>query len=416
MTERWRRLPAVAQDSIAAVAFAMVWFSAYAFLRGRGWIPRQPSTYELAGAVTVLTLALRRVTPWGVLLATVVVYPMVYNTELQTEFHLLPVLVAGYSATSTGRVSTPVAVAGSGVAVLGLAAPLTLLGQETPVFGALTDWSRVLFAVFATAAAVALGALVHDQRHTARMLEARNAELERLRQMEAGQVVAAERTRIARELHDVVAHHLTAVVVRAQAAERVAPTRPEVAVESVGWIASTTREALSAMRQTVRVLRDEAGGEPVALAPGPVLGDLHGIAARLRAVGLRVDLDLPDPLPELDHQAELAALRIAQEALTNTLRHAGGTRAAVSLRFSDGIVRLVVDDDGRMGGPGPRADPAARPDHTGGHGLVGMRERAASCGGHLDLGDSPLGGWRVHARLPAAASVTAAAGAAPRPP
>jgi signal transduction histidine kinase len=229
---------------------------------------------------------------------------------------------------------------------------------------------------------------VHEQRRTAATLAARNAELERLRGVEAARVVADERTRIARELHDVVAHHLTALIIRAQAADRVAATRPEVATASMGWIATTAKEALTAMRQTVRVLRADA-----TLAPGPTLADLPDIAARVRDAGLDVELRLPPSLPALDPQVELAAVRIAQEALTNTLRHARAHRAVVSLRSGDGALVLDVDDDGRT-------EPAA-PQATRGHGLLGMRERAVSCGGSLDIGRSALGGWRVRARLPA---------------
>jgi signal transduction histidine kinase len=256
------------------------------------------------------------------------------------------------------------------------------------------DWSSVLLAELATVSVVVLGWLMHREASISHDLAQRNAELERLRAVEAQRVVAEERTRIARELHDVVAHHLTAVIIRAQAADRVRATRPEVASESVGWIADTAKDALNAMRSTVRMLRTDGGN--AGLAPEPTLGDLSAIAARVAEAGLDIELRLPEPLPDLEPQVELAAVRIAQEALTNTMRHAAARRAVVTLRHdADGVV-VEIDDDGTSDPAGTR-----RRDGTG---LVGMQERAAACGGRLRIGSSPLGGWRIRAWLPARAA------------
>jgi signal transduction histidine kinase len=256
------------------------------------------------------------------------------------------------------------------------------------------DWPSVLFIELATVSVVVLGWLMHREAAISHDLAQRNAELERLRAVEAQRVVAEERTRIARELHDVVAHHLTAVIIRAQAADRVRATRPEVASESIGWIAETAKEALTAMRTTVRVLRTD--GDAARLAPEPTLGDLRSIAARVGEAGLDIELRLPEPLPDLEPQVELAAVRIAQEALTNAMRHAAARRAVVTLRCdADGVV-VDIDDDGTSGSPSDR-----RRDGTG---LVGMQERAAACGGRLSIGTSPLGGWRIRAWLPARAA------------
>jgi signal transduction histidine kinase len=339
------------------------------------------------------------VNPAWVLAAVVIAYPIAYGVTLQTEFHLLPVLVAGYTATSTGRVHPVVASAGCMAANLVLswnhravpAAP----GALGPLLGGRPfDWPSVLFIELATVSVVALGWLMHRQAAISRDLAQRNDELERLRAVEAQQVVAEERTRIARELHDVVAHHLTAVIIKAQAAERVRATRPEVASESVGWIAETAKEALTAMRTTVHVLR--ADGDAAGLAPEPTLGDLRSIAARVGEAGLDIELRLPEPLPDLEPQVELAAVRIAQEALTNAMRHAAAGRAVVTLRCETGGVVVDIDDDGTSGSPADR-----RRDGTG---LVGMQERAAACGGRLSIGTSPLGGWRIRAWLPAPAA------------
>lgn len=389
MTDRWRGLHPVAQDALVAVLVAVAWFGAYEFWQGQGWEPSSPHAYEVAGVWTVATVALRRVAPRWVLAGAVVAYPLAYGSTVQTEFHLLPILVAGYTAASSGRVRAVVAGGACVAAVLVLSSASDLPDLvRSPV-----AWSGLLFTELAAAGAVGFGALVHRQRQTALALAARNEELEALREVEARQAIAEERTRIARELHDVVAHHLTALIIRAQAAERVAATRPDVASQSVGWIATTAREALAAMRQTVRVLRSGDGDGAAPLAPGPTLDDLRVIADRVEDAGLRVDLVVAEALPPLDHQVELAAVRIAQEALTNVLRHAGATRAVVSLRPAGAGVVLAVDDDGRAGAPGPGRRP--------GNGLLGMRERATACGGSLDVGPSRMGGWRVRARLPA---------------
>ena len=391
----WRRRPPVVQDVLAGGAIAVAWFTAFHLFRQRGWSPREPDTFVVAGVWTAGAVALRRVHPASVLAVVVVLYPIAYGGTLQTEFHLLPVLVAGYTATSTGRVHPVVASVGCMAAnlVLSWNHDLRAPGRQLlrpPAF----DWPSVLFIELATVSVVLLGWLMHRQAAVSRDLAQRNTELERLRAVEAQRVVAEERTRIARELHDVVAHHLTAVIIRAQAADRVRATRPEVASESVGWIAETAKEALTAMRTTVRVLRTD--GDIAGLAPEPTLGDLRSIAARVGEAGLDIELRMPEPLPDLDPQVELAAVRIAQEALTNAMRHAGAHRVVVTLRCdADGVV-VDVDDDGTSGPPS-----TGRRD---GNGLVGMQERAAACGGRLRIGTSPLGGWRIHAWLPTRAA------------
>lgn len=246
----------------------------------------------------------------------------------------------------------------------------------------------MLFALFVVVGTTFLGALVREQR--------------RLRGVESQRVVVEERTRIARELHDVVAHHVSAIVIRAQAAERLAPGRPEVAVEAVRWIADAGKEALTGMRHAVQVLREADGDRPVELAPHgdravdlapqPTLADLRGTVERLAPVGLDVEIALPDPLPDVDPRVELAAVRIAQEGVTNALRHAEARRAVVRVAEEAGHLVVAVDDDGRSG-----KAPALG---ASGHGLRGMAERAAACGGRLDIARSDLGGWSVQATLP----------------
>ena len=156
------------------------------------------------------------------------------------------------------------------------------------------------------------------------------------------------------------------------------------------------------MRQVVKVLRAQDGSAAGALAPEGGIADLDAIVERVRSAGLAVTLEVPDLLPRLGPQVELAAVRIVQEALTNALVHAGARQARVTLSMRDSALMVTVDDDGTLGPPPatrvgllPRPAPGERV----GHGLVGMQERAAGCGGRVYLASGPLGGWRVIADL-----------------
>jgi signal transduction histidine kinase len=351
---------------------------------------------------TAAAVAFRRTADPVVLLIGVPIYVLWLGPPLLTEFHLLPILVVAYTVAQSGRIN-PVVVAGvcvAGTAALFELAPFFTRGgyidwPGSDLYGNVTlrfDWSRVLFALFVVVGTTFLGALVRAQRRTTADLAARNVELERLRAVESEKVVVEERTRIARELHDVVAHHVSAIVIRAQAAERLAPTQPSVATDAVGWIAEAGKEALQGMRHAVQVLRQADAGSTVELAPQPRLADLRGIVARLAPAGLDVIVELPDPPPVVDPQVELAAVRIAQEGVTNALRHADARRAVVRVVDEGAHLVVAVDDDGRSG-----AVPSLA---SSGHGLRGMAERAASCGGRLDIVPSTLGGWSVQATLP----------------
>lgn len=404
MTTRWRRLPPPVQDGCLAALLGLVWFGCSAYWESRGWTPRNEGAYDVAGAMSVLALAARRVAPTALLAAGVLAYPWLYQEELQTEFHLLPVLLVAYAAARrppAWAVLTAVTALAAGFLlssgvlheVAGGSDLLRARGSGVPRFGPSgpprLDWSRILFDEFAVAGMIVLGWVTAT-------LASRNDELERLRHVEADRAVALERTRIARELHDDVAHHLTALVIRAQAAERMADSRPEVAVDSVGWIAETARSALTSMRRTVTVLRDGEG--PATLSPNPSLGDLAAIVARVEQAGLDVQTEVGDALPPLEPQVQHAVVRVVQESLTNVLRHAGARRAVVSVQPLQHGIAVTVEDDGA--GPDPVH---VRP--GGGHGLVGMRERATSCGGRFGVDRSALGGWRVRAWFPASVVV-----------
>ncbi len=394
------------RDALVALVFGVAWFGGIWFALGHGWYPSALRTYQVAGVCTIGVLLTRATLPRATLFVVAAGYPIVYGTALVTELHLLPILFAAYWAAAKGRLAVGWILLAAEWAVLTLFIPPDSLRQLAghPDFW-LWDLSRIGLAGAATAFVVLLGRAAQRQADSNAELRRRNDELVRLRRIETEQVVLAERTRIARELHDVVAHHISAVVIRAQAADRVAEARPEATRDAVRWIAANGQDTLTAMRQVVRVLR--SGGPGGELTPQTSLAELPQIADRMAAVGLQVELRLPAVLPVLPAAVELATVRIIQEALTNVLVHARAERALVELELGEGDqLRLAIHDDGATGGPPTSIDwSAGRPGRLpgraglGGNGLIGMRERAASCGGALSIGPSPLGGWLVTAVL-----------------
>jgi signal transduction histidine kinase len=217
----------------------------------------------------------------------------------------------------------------------------------------------------------------------------RSALLAREQLAQENRVLAEERARIARELHDVVAHGVSLMTVQAGAAKTVALADPASAVQAMAAVEQTGREALSELRHLLAVLRpDSAAGE---LGPQPGLAGVDRLVAQFREAGLDVSLDM-DPVPaNLPARVDLFAYRIVQEALTNVLKHAGpGTAVEVEVRVGSRVVTLEVSDDGHGATPLPGS----------GHGLVGMRERVQLLGGTLQAAVRPGGGFRVHAVLP----------------
>jgi signal transduction histidine kinase len=233
-----------------------------------------------------------------------------------------------------------------------------------------------------------VGRVVRSWRERARELEQATRELEAQREVQAEAAVAIERGRIARELHDVIAHNVSMIVVQAAAAARVLRgDEPDVRA-ALDAIEATGRETVDEMRRMLGIVRAEAGAS---LAPQPSLRDVEQLVANVRQAGLPVELRIegePVPLPP---GLDLSAFRIVQEALTNTLKHAGQARAAVTVHYStEGVALEIVDDgDGVVGGGGT------------GNGLVGMRERVALWGGDLEARPRLEGGFVVRATLPA---------------
>ncbi|MGW4384665.1 sensor histidine kinase [Kitasatospora sp. NPDC004531] len=227
-------------------------------------------------------------------------------------------------------------------------------------------------------------------------LEDRAARLERERDAQAQVAVAAERARIARELHDVVAHNVSVMIVQADGAAYVMDSSPQQTKEALGTIASTGRQALAEMRRLLGVLRTaDTTGEYV---PQPGVEELPELLEQVRTAGLPVEFTAGGEVRELPRGLELTVYRIVQEALTNVRKHGGpGASAKVSVDFRDGELEVVVEDDGRGS---TREQLTAGGTDGLGHGLIGMRERVGMVSGSLDVGPRPGGGFRIRAVLP----------------
>jgi signal transduction histidine kinase len=274
-----------------------------------------------------------------------------------------------------------------------------VVGAQVAV-GAKADWLiSALVLTLGVALCWVLGEFAGARRAYQLEVEARLHLLETERDQAARIAVGEERGRIARELHDVVAHAVSVMVVQADGASYAIRSNPELAGRALSTISETGREALAELRRLLDVLRnEESNGEP--RVPQPNAEALCELADRVRAAGLPVELDIDDDLGELPAGVSLGVYRIVQESLTNALKHAGRRASAeVRVHREGEVIQVEVRDDG--GGRLPTLVPAnSAADVPGGNGLIGMRERANVFGGSLDVGPVPGGGWRVRAELP----------------
>ena len=262
---------------------------------------------------------------------------------------------------------------------------------------ALTSHASVLAVLFAALAPAAAGAGIAVRAR--REARTRTAAGEALADTLSQHTARGERARIARELHDVVAHHISMIVVQAETARLTTPGLPAAGARRLTEIGDTARAGLTEMRRLLGVLREVAGATVPDRHPQPGLPQLAElIDAAREASGAGTRLIVSGPVAEFDSGVELAAYRIVQEALTNARRHAPGAAVDVELRYEQDALRLRIRDNGP--GPDQATEPAA------GHGLLGMRERALAVGGSLRTGAAPGGGFCVEALLPAKPEVT----------
>jgi signal transduction histidine kinase len=363
---------------------------------------RQLRPVYLAYALVVLQalpLAWRR--SWPVLVFFAVGLPRTVYDQLNFGFAPLPLAPAIAYYTVMDRSSTRTRVVISALLLIGIIRSQMLPGHTEP-------YDFFVVALVFAAAGMA-GLLGRTRRAYLSEVEARAEQAEAERDRQVAVAAAAERARIARELHDVVAHHVSLMAVQSEAAAALLPDRPAEAGKSVEIIGTTAREALTELRRLLGVLRGPAAAPNGrgATEPAPSVTDLDQVVAQVRRAGLAVDLRVEGSPARLTPGVDLTAYRIVQEALTNTVRHSGATAAAVTVRYEPGFVTVSVTDSGHGAAgpvaavPAPRAgsaDPAGR---SGGFGLAGIAERVASCGGSLSVGPLHQGGFAVTARLPA---------------
>jgi signal transduction histidine kinase len=321
--------------------------------RAAALVPRRRHPVAVLAVIVILDIAAHALVPQA--------------ADLQSA----PSLIAMYSC---GRYR-PVAVGWIAGATAAFVFSLSLL---------LWPSSSILSGLIIFALTIALGQYMRVRREMAvrRGVEA------------AETAVRIERRRIARELHDVVAHHISVMSVLVGAARTTMAIDPVKAEEALLTTERTAREALAEMRQLLAVLRADGTDDPEP-ALGARAAEVPALVAAVRAAGLRVELEIAGTVRELPASVDLAVYRIVQEALTNTRKHAAGAQASVWIRYERAAIAVEVLDDG---GNGTAASTAAQP--GGGYGLGGMAERVALCGGRLQSGHRPEGGFRVQARIP----------------
>ncbi|WP_338677464.1 sensor histidine kinase [Streptomyces sp. SCSIO 30461] len=350
-------------------------------------------------ALLVLLLCLavalrRRATELMLLLvAAVGVAQIALNIKINAADFAMLVIIYTVAAHEGPRWASRLALAG-GLA----AAPLAQI--RWPEGGMGVGQRIVVTTVMAVPFALAwvLGDSLRTRRAYFAQLEERATRLEQEREAQSKVAVAAERARIARELHDVVAHNVSVMVVQADGAAYVMDTAPDQARQALETISTTGRQALAEMRRLLGVLRTSDAPESGEYVPQPDVQQIEDLVERVREAGLEVDFKIEGTPRSLPSGVELTAYRIVQEALTNTRKHGGpDTAASVRLVYFDDGLGLLVEDDGRGAAREMYEDGGA---DGKGHGLIGMRERVGMVGGTLDAGPRPGGGFRISALLP----------------
>ncbi len=365
--------------ALAAVGVAEIWVP-FPSVLGEG--SRVLSTVLVVAMV--IPLLWRRARP--LLSATVVLisWPIVFTIEPVFVLfwgQFVPMVIAVFSVARYGQGRQPYLGAGVGAGSL-LFFDLYVEVLQTP--------SEIVFHWMVFTVAWCFGAILRRFETRAHESTQRAIQVEVAAAEQAVAAVLDERTRIARELHDVIAHSVSVMVVQAGAAEQSVDDDPEFVRQALSTIRGTGTNALAEMRRVLSVFRE--GDDAAARAPQPGLDALPGLLDEVRSAGVEATVAVEGEVRPLPPGLDLAAYRIVQEALTNVRRHARAGNASVLLRYTRHDVQVEVTDDGVGAG--------SRGEHNGGHGLVGMRERVSLYGGELETGPAPGHGFTVRARLP----------------
>jgi signal transduction histidine kinase len=368
-------------DGLLATAFlVLVLVGHFAASRNAGAEYRDPDVLSVLLSISVaVPYYFRRHAPLAVLLVSEVGVVLLTVRDYQTGAAPSVLLIGVYTVAAwcTARERA------IGVAAIAVGLSIVAVSGIPGSNNADTAFTCVLFA-----AAYLVGSTVRNRRLYSEQLEARAIALENERDEEARRAVAEERLRIAQELHDVVAHSMGVIAVQAGVGAHVLDTDPDEAKKSLEAISQTSRSTLTEIRRMLGVLREEGD---TAYTPAPGLADLDRLVRDIESAGLEVDVRNEGAPTALPPGVDFTAYRIVQEALTNVLKHAGRAHATVVVDREENALRLEILDDGR--GVNGRAT-------TGGHGLMGMRERVGMYGGSFEAGPRTGGGFRVAVRLP----------------
>ena len=407
------RLPVLAQDVLLAL-FVTV-------MQVQGTVSRDPVEEAAVRPLTDLgtlgyvlliisgmVVAVRRRWPVPVFLTTALASLVYYSLDFPDGPGWLGLFVALYTLTAYGDGRRSLVIAGGGITFLTIVWLVTAADIEPP---AAIGW--VFFRIGASVMSAALGESVRTRRFIAAEAQERAEWAERTREEEARARVDAERLRIAREVHDTVAHAIAIINVQSGVTAHVLDKRPERARETLVAIEQTSSQALQEMRTILGVLRDGDDGR----VPHLGLGQIDELVATARDAGLDVKLEGTSPAAALPSAVGSAVYRILQESITNVIRHVGPTRVTARMDYGFDLLEIRVTDEGRRDAapndaPADQRRRAGRPAGGGGsirpgRGILGMRERCELLGGKLDARPIPGGGFEVTARLPLASNRTA---------
>ena len=397
------RLPVLAQDALLGLVVAVMQ------VQGTLAKPSDVGAWPLSDfgylgyallIVSGLVLAVRRRWPVAVFITAALASLVYYAIGFSDGPGWIGLFIALYTLTAYGDGRRSLALAGVGITVL---ATGWLSAATDIVPRAAIGW--VFFRIAASVMAAALGESVRSRRAVAAEALERARQAERTREEEARSRVDAERLRIAREVHDTVAHAIAIINVQAGVTAYLLGKRPERAREALVTIEQTSAQALHEMRAVLGVLRDSDNGR----VPHPGLRQVNELTAMAREAGLDVKLDVASSTAPLPSAVDHTVYRILQESITNVIRHVGPTRVTVALDYGTDVLEVRVTDEGGQdasgddaAGPRPAAGPVNGSPAEPGRGIVGMRERCGLLGGELTAGPRPCGGFEVKARLPLA--------------